>query len=227
MEFKRAEKVTGNGLFLERIKGQERYYFLLDSKDDVLYFEINPTLFKHAGIEGDSLKFYDFKTGKIYEPIKPQDNVIYSDAIVYFDGYIYFTQLDLNNWTLTLYQYLPGKELTKKFVRVVADLDLYNPHLVPGDDGPFIVGEDRDGDEITEIGFYPENFRAKREDSGDELTLIKDHQLYFDTMVDEYDNAGNFVNNHDEIVVKDFDGKVVHREKGTMKLLPDGTWWII
>ena len=57
--------------------------------------------------------------------------------------------------------------------------------------------------------------------------MIKDHQLYFDTMVDEHDEAGNFVENYDAIVVKDFSGNFICREKGTMKFLHDGTWWII
>lgn len=59
MEFKKVEKITGHGLLLERIKGQQRFYYLNDSKDDVLYFEINPSLFKHDAIEGDKLQFYD------------------------------------------------------------------------------------------------------------------------------------------------------------------------
>lgn len=227
MEFKKVEKITGHGLLLERIKGQQRFYYLNDSKADVLYFEINPSLFKHDAIEGDKPQFYDLKNGKIYEPIKSQDNVIYSDDILYFNSYIYFIQLNLNNWILTLFEYSPGKELNKKFVRVVDDLNLYNLHLVFGDDGPYIVGEEHGYEEITEIGIYPKNFRAKRDDFGDELTLIKDHQLYFDTMVDEHDEAGNFVENYDAIVVKDFSGNFICREKGTMKFLHDGTWWII
>lgn len=173
-------------------------------------------------VAGHVLNFYDLATGKMYEPIKPHDNVLYSKFIVYFKKYLYFIQADFNNDTLTMYEYLPRKELNVKLIRSLHGLHLYNLGLIPSDVGPYLVGQDISDEEDTyDVGYYPETFRF-REDNLENFCFIKEHLLYFEDEIEEYDDDDNYIDSYSEIVVKDFNSNVLHRERGSLNLMPDG-----
>lgn len=245
MKINRFDKI--NAQYIEEIDGQSRYYYYSPQFPFDFFDFIEDKVLKNAkSVDGTDLYFLDTKTGKTYQPFAPEKNVLISNNITFFNGKIYFIVVDFNIDLLTVYKYLPGEKPEVVVIRTLHDTKLYNIQLIPGDDQVYLIAEDYDpaeddnADEENEddeedqeeeetstlnICYFPEQLTIE-EGPDETLLLIHNHQLYFDHDVEIYDDDGNYVSGYDEVVVKDFDGNVVHREKGALQLLNDGNWWI-
>lgn len=225
MKIRRFDRI--NAQYIEEIDGQSRYYYYTAQNLTDFYDVVEYKLLKNGkSFAGTDLYFLDTKTGKTYQPFAPEKNVLISNNIIFYNGKIYFIKADFNIDLLIVYKYLPGEEPEVVVMRMLHDTKLYNLGLIPGDDQVYLIGEgDEEEENTTEICYFPEQFTIQ-EDPDETLLLIHDHQLYFDRDVEIYDDDDNYVDSYDEIVIKDFKGNVVHREKGTLQLLADGHWWI-
>ena len=61
---------------------------------------------KKGGYQGSTISFYDYDTGKIYEPFQKQRNVLYG-KLVYLKNSFWLLQGDYNSGKIALFQYLP------------------------------------------------------------------------------------------------------------------------
>lgn len=217
MKLNRFETVSG--VYVEKISGQSRIgYSLSDTMDFYDMVEQSKKGYYHGSV----LCFYDYGTGKIYEPFSKQRNVLYG-APVYLKKYFWFLQGDYNEGKITLFRYLPG-EIPERITQLnIADIDPYNLQII-GED-VHIISENDDF-----VCYYPENFRLSKRPN-ESVTMIADKKIYLSAWIEEgWDNENNRVTEdykyYDKIIVKDFDGNLLSEELGSLNQCPDGTWWI-
>ena len=78
-----------NGEYIEEIPGQDRFGFGLSDMDD--FFEIEEII-KHDGFyKGSLIRFYDYQTGKVYQPFERQKKYCLRQANLYRRYFLYFT----------------------------------------------------------------------------------------------------------------------------------------
>ena len=78
MKFNRFDVV--NGTCIEEIYGQSRYGY---AKSDTTDFYEMEELMENGGYRGMTISFYDYETGKVYEPFGPKRNVLYGDPVFF------------------------------------------------------------------------------------------------------------------------------------------------
>lgn len=237
MKLNRFTEISKKELNLERITGQTRYYYQPAEFD--FYDVLDDHLLANGPFKGQDLKFFDTKTSKIYHPLPIEDNVLYSDLMVYFDHHIYFVQADFSKNLIILYRYQPDKKPEVVLVQSMQDTCLYNLGLTIGDDNVYLLGEDikaedrnnseeDDQGESIYICYYPKKFVVKEEPL-EEFCFVHNHLLYFDKLIEKYDEDGNYLEDQDEseVIIKDLNNHVVKVEPGNLQELEDGNWWII
>lgn len=219
---------------LERIPGQTRYYY--QPADFDFYDVLDDHLLANGPFKGQDLKFFDTKTGKVYRPLSIENNVLYSDLMVYFDHFIYFVQADFNKNVIVLYRYQPDNKPEVVLVQSMQDTCLYNLGLTLGDDNVYLLGEDTEAEDRLDkkeegesiyICYYPKKFIIKEEPL-EEFAFIHNNLLYFDKLIEKYDEDGNYLEDQDEsqVIIKDFNNHVIKVEPGNLQELDDGNWWI-
>ena len=97
---------TALGRCVEDIAGQ--YHIGYSMSDLTDFYEMDEYL-KNGGYQGSTISFYDYDTGKIYEPFQKQRNVLYGKP-VYLKDCFWFLQGDYDNGKITLFMYVPDKE---------------------------------------------------------------------------------------------------------------------
>lgn len=218
MQFNHFENITG--ACIEEIYGQSRFgYSMSDTADFYDMIELS----KKGDYRGSVISFYDYSSGKVYEPFPKQRNVLYGNP-VYLKNYLWFLQGDYNSGKITLFKYLPDKSPEAITQLDIADVDPYNLHII-GED-VHIISED---DEV--ICYYPESFRFSTKDSNESAMIIADKKVYLSAWVEEgWDDENNCATDeykyYEKIIVRDFNGTVLSETTGCLDQHPDGTWWI-
>lgn len=227
MEIHRLSKVDNSEL--QSIDGTTRFYFDTGSSYDLDDFANNDenNILANGPVKGAQLKFFDTKTNEIFEPLAPENNVFYDIWPIYFNKKIYFMQGDFNKNLLTLYSYLPGKNLEILMVRTLHDLPLGDLFLHPSDSQVYLFGEvdGEDVDDTLQVCYYPQKM-VIREKADEAIQFIHDKKVYFDECKEVDDEDGNWIRDEHWVVVKDFNNKIISREKGYLQQLKNGQWWI-
>ena len=214
---KKFEKVTGR--YIEKIIGQEKLaYAMSDTSDMYDLVEWSP----HGGYPGSVIMFFDFETGKVYQPFEKKRNVLYGIPI-YAQGYYYFLQGDYDAKKVTLYRYLPETEPEIVTEMHLEEVNLYNLRIVPSP--VHVISQDD-----TFVCYYPDNisFALKPEET---VELIEDGKVYLEAWAEEgWDEvrqcASENYRYYHKVIVKDYLGNTLSEETGSLFQSQDGTWWI-
>ena len=177
---------------------------------------------KKGGYQGSTISFYDYDTGKIYEPFQKQRNVLYGKP-VYLKNSFWLLQGDYNSGKIALFQYLPDNPPKLITQLNIGDVDPYNLRII-GED-VHITSED---DAFT--SYYPESFRFPK-NPNESVMMIADGKVYLSAWVeegwdDEKDCATEEYKYYEKVIVRDFKGKVLSEALGSLQQHQDGTWWI-
>ena len=217
MKINRFETVFGR--CVENIAGQFRIGY---SVSDITEFCDMEGYLKAGGYQGAIISFYDYDTGRIYEPFLKKRNALYGKP-VYLKDCFWFLQGDYNNGKITLFRYVPGKELELITQMDLEDVDQYDLKII-GEDIHIIS----DDDEF--VCYYPDFFKFSK-GSNESAAVISDGKVYFSAWIEEgwdYENdcETDEYKYYEEVVVRDFNGNVLSEEVGCLQQHSDGTWWI-
>ena len=214
---KRFQKVQG--MCITEIAGQRRFAYAMSDMED--FFDMIEWA-KRGGYQGAVILFYDLTNGKVHEHFSKKQNVLYG-APIYSDGVFYFLQGDFNENKITLYRYLPEKILESVTELRTEAVELYNLRLIG--EQVHIISDD---DEF--VCYYPEriSFPVQAKET---VRMIADHKVYLETWVeegwdDEKDQATDAYKYYEKVIVKDYEGKLLSEEIGSLNQMSDGSWWI-
>ena len=103
------------------------------------------------------------------------------------------------------------------------EVELYNLKLIG--EGVHIISEDEDV-----ACYYPEKFKYAR-NPRESVELISDGKVYAERWVEEGFDEENGCETEDykiygKVVVRDFNGKILSEEVGSINRAADGVWWI-
>ena len=211
------QRVTGRAI--RRIEGQRRYaYALSDHEDfyDMLAWQ------ERGGYPGAVLWFYDLESGAVQEPFAKRRNVMYGQP-VFWEGAFYFLQGDFDRQRITLYRYLPG-ECPEAVTKLPAgEVELYNLGILG--EGIHITSQ-RDAFAC----YYPEKFSFPLGPT-ETVAAIEGGKVYVEAWVEEdwdeeQECPGPNYQFYDRVIVKDFEGRTLSEEVGSLYEGEDGTWWI-
>ena len=206
------------GHAVEPISCQDRLgYYLSDTMDA---YELMEEAKEDYG--GNEITFYDFESRETYIPFSKQTNVIY-DTPVFSEGFYYFLQIDKNAGKIRLIRFLPPAELQTVTTLGLEGIDSYNLRLLG--EGVHIVSDDD-----CFSCYFPEKFSFQH--PGNEVVVFIDEgkaycNAWFENGVDE---KGNIILNdyeyYEKLVVRDYAGKIISEQRGTLFQRPNGEWWV-
>lgn len=216
--FNRFEKVRG--MSIDKIIGQERFAF---TQTDYIGFYDMIEYSKKQTYQGSSIAFYDFFTGKVYEPFEKTKNVLYGNP-VYIDGYFYFLKGDYNDNTITLLKHFPDTLLETVEEFKMSEMDLYNLGIIGNP--LYIISQDNE----TFNCYYPKRISFPL-NPNETVFFIENEKIYLEAwQEEEFDKekwcATKDYKYYDKITVKDFKGNTISEEIGSLYQAPDGNWWI-
>ena len=177
-----------------------------------------------GGYQGNELLFYDFETGTVHKPFAQKRNVVYGRP-VFADRFLYFLQGDYDSKIVTLYRYLPGSILENVTELDMEEINLYNLMIVG--DPIHIISQ---GDEDDFHCYYPEKILFPLGEN-ESVILIADDKVYLEKWIEEgWDEENDCRTDqykyYNEIVVRDFTGKLIEKFTGSFYRHTDGSWWI-
>ncbi len=218
MEIKRFKEVEG--LYIEKIIGQERLAFAMSDSGDLYDLE---EYAECGGYRGSVIRFYDFESGDVYCPFEKKRDVMYSKP-VFSKGVYYFLQADYGEKKVSLYKYLPEKvlEVVKEFG--IGEVNLYNLQIV----GEKVHVISQNGEEFR--CYYPKAFSFVM-DPHETAEIVTDHEVILERWVEEgWDEVNDCATEdyrfYDMVVVRDFDGKLISEEVGSLYQGTDGRYWM-
>lgn len=210
-----------NGEYVEGISGQDRFGFGLSDMDD--FFEIEDIIKLDGFYKGSIIRFYDYQTGKVYQPFDEQKNIAYGRPI-YIGDTFYILQVDFNEDLANVYKYYPGENLEKITCYKLKDLSTYNLSLIGLD--LHLISQDSDKLDI----YYP--YRKTVKLAGNEsVLLIDDGKVYINAWIEEgwddvKDMAGEDYRYYDMLIIKDLDSNIISEILGNLHQRYDGSWWL-
>lgn len=209
-----------NGLYIDKIYGQERLAFAHTDSSD-LYDLVEWA--ERGGYPGSEIKFYDLETGDVYTPFQKKKDVMYGNP-VYLKGYYYFLQADNNAGLVTIFKFLPGQAPESVAEFNIQDVKLYNLMIV-GEEVHLIAQDN----EVFNC-YYPETISFKLQPN-ETVSFIADKKVYLEAWIEEgWDTENNRASEdykyYDKVIVKDLEGKTISEEVGSIYQAPDGTYWI-
>ncbi len=209
-----------NGLYIEKIYGQERLAFAMSDTSD-LYDLVE--FAERGGYQGSVIKFYDFENGNVYTPFEKKRDVIYSKP-EYADGFYYFLQGDYGIKKVTLFKYLPGEVPEEVAAFGTDEVDLYNLQIVG--DKVHVISQDGEAFRC----YYPVEISFPLE-GNETVVLVTDDRVYVEKWIEEgwdeeNDCASDEYRFYDMAVVRDYEGNVVSEEVGAIYRAADGTYWM-
>lgn len=209
------------GEYLDEIPGQARFAYGTSGMEDC--FEVEDII-KHDGYyKGSVIRFYDYKTGKVYLPFEHKKNISYGKTI-YIGNIFYILQVDFNEGLANVYKYYPGETLEKVFDYKIKDLSTYNLEIIGSD--LHLISQDSERLEI----YYP--YRKTVKLAGNESALfIDDGKVYINAWIeedcdDENDVPGEDHRYYEKIIIKDLDSNIIEERIGSLHQGPDGIWWL-
>ena len=209
------------GRCIEKIYGQDRFGYSQSDFED-LYDLIEWA--EQGGYQGSELWFYDFYTGKVYNPFDEKRNVVYG-APVYAEKFLYFLQGDYDKKKVTLYRYMPEKVLETVAEFNMEDVNLYNLTII-GNPLHVISQDNEDGFRC----YYPEKISFPLHEL-ESVVLIEDEKVYLEEWIeegwdDENDCATDAYQYYNRIIIKDFVGNTISEEIGCLNRSANGDWWL-
>lgn len=207
------------GRYIEKIAGQDRLAFAHSDTND--FFDLIEWS-KSGGYQGSVIMFFDFETGNVYRPFAKKRNVVYSDP-VYAEGFYYFLQGDYDEKKIILYRYIPEQNPEKITELNAEEVNLYNLRITGNP--VHIVSQDENFE-----CYYPEKISFTA--AGNETAvLIEDRKIYFEAWIEEgWDEEKNCATDqykyYNRIIVRDYKGRKLSEEAGSLYQAADGAWWI-
>lgn len=207
------------GRYIEKIAGQDRLAFAHSDTND--FFDLIEWS-KSGGYQGSVIMFFDFETGNVYRPFAKKRNVVYSDP-VYAEGFYYFLQGDYDEKKIILYRYIPEQNPEKITELNAEEVNLYNLRIAGNP--VHIVSQDENFE-----CYYPEKISFTA--TGNEMAvLIEDRKIYFEAWIEEgWDEEKNCATDqykyYNKIIVRDYKGRKLSEEAGSLYQAADGAWWI-
>lgn len=218
VKIKRFNEISGTEV--EMIDGQSQIGYSIDN-DGVDFYDMTDCM-QVSDFAGSELTFYDYYNAKVYKPFQKRKNVLYGYPLYHQDCF-WFLQGDFELKVVTLYQY-PLGEIPQEVVQFAMDkVNLYNLRILG--EGVHVVSVD---DELQ--CYYPEPFSFMM-DQRESIELIDEGKVYLTAWIEEgWDEVNHCpaTNYHyyDKVIVRDFKGKLLSEEVGSLKQHVDGTWWI-
>lgn len=207
------------GRYIEKIAGQDRLAFAHSDTND--FFDLIEWS-KSGGYQGSVIMFFDFETGNVYRPFAKKRNVVYSDP-VYAEGFYYFLQGDYDEKKIILYRYIPEQNPEKITELNAEEVNLYNLRITGNP--VHIVSQDENFE-----CYYPEKISFTA--TGNETAvLIEDRKIYFEAWIEEgWDEEKNCATDqykyYNRIIIRDYKGRKLSEEAGSLYQAADGAWWI-
>ena len=209
-----------NGLYIEKIIGQDRLaYAMTDTEDlyDLVEFA------ERGGYQGSVIKFYDFRNGNVYTPFEKKRNVIYGKP-AYVDGSYYFLQADYDRKKVILYKYFPEELLEEITVFSTDEVNLYNLMII----GEKVHVISQEANEFC--CYYPDKISLELKDH-ESVILITEDKIIIEEWIeegwdDENDCATDNYKYYDKVITKNFNGDIISEEIGSVYQAADGTYWI-
>lgn len=208
-----------HGLDIEIIAGQQRLGYTLTSDED--FYDLAD--WQASIYPGSQLYFYDLKNGDVYSPFAKKDNIMYGEPL-YAKGLYYFLQGDFSSQNIILYCLdIDEKKVTAVYQLKMADIDLYNLQLLGTD--VYITSQD---DRFQ--CYYPTQINIPLKDN-ESVVFIDDDKIYIQAWIEEgWDEENNEPADnyryYNRLIIKDFTGKTISDEVGSLIMAEDGTWWI-
>lgn len=199
-----------DGKHIQTVSGQNRYAFNLSDTTDFLTLQ---KMAKQKELHGSTIRFFDFKSGNVYEPFVRKANVFYSEP-TFLSEIFYFLQVDYNEQKVSLCRYTPGSFLEKETELCIGNINLSNLKIIGSSVN--IVSQGK----VFEC-FYPLRFSFP-DDGLHHAILIDGGMVHFQDSID--DNSGGVLY---RVVSKDFSGYTRSIEVGFLRQAADGTWWIV
>ena len=208
-----------HGINITKPEGQDRFAFAVSEFED--FYDVAHWEGKN-GYRGAVIMFYDLENGSVYKPFKKKRNVTYGKP-VFCDGLFYFLQGDFNKREITLYSYLPENICETAAVFNADETELYNLSLIG--DGVNVVSQK---DRFT--CFYPYGFSFPLK-GNETAVLIRENKVFIEAWTEEgwdseNDRATDGYRFYNKVIVKDFDGKTLSEEIGSLYIADNGTVWI-
>ena len=207
------------GVYIEKIPGQKRLAFSLSDTAD--FYDLEEWA-DHGGYPGMVISFYDLKSGKVYTPFEKKRNVVFSKP-KFLEGNIYFLKGDYDKGSLVLYRFYPEEGAEKITELSLMGLRLYNLNIM----GEKVHIASQEDDFCC---YYPESFSFEMGEN-ESAVLILDGKVYCQEWVEEgWDEENNCAKEnykyYDNLIVRDFEGNILSKEKGSLFEDDDGNWWI-
>ena len=210
------------GWYIENLPGSGHWGWAVSDTDD---FEDLAGWAALGGYRGNVIRFYDFAAGRVYQPFPQRRNVMYDKAL-WADGCCYFLGTDLDAGAVRLYRLQPGGPPETVTELALADLKTRNLRLIGR--GVHIVNTT--GSDSIFRCYYPERFEFQMEDT-EGAVFMEENRVYTEAWVEEgwdavNDRATDQYQFYDRVLVRDFSGRLLSTERGTLHQTPEGEWWI-
>ena len=207
------------GVYIERVEGQERLAYSLSDRDD--FYDMLEWQ-EQGGYQGATLTFYDLQTGTVDRPFPKMKNVMYGTP-VYLEDAVFFLQGNFDIGKVTLFRYTQETGARPVTELNIEEIDLLNLKIIG--EQVHIISQDR-----KVHCYYPETFSFDL--AGNEtVELISDGKVYIEAWIEEgWDTekdapTENYKFYHN-LILKDFEGNTLSEEKGQLYHSADGSWWI-
>lgn len=207
------------GINITKIENQSRFAYAVSEFED-FYDVLNGNYIN--GYRGAVIKFYDTETGKVFTPFEKERNVTYGKPL-YFNEKYFFLRCDFNKNTIVLYGYFPGKDTEFIESFAIDKTELYNLSLMG--QGVNVVSQ-KDFFNC----YYPYRFSFPLQPN-ETAVMIRDNLVYLEAWFEDGWDADNDIASenysfYNKIIVKDFTGKTVSEETGSLYIADNGTVWI-
>lgn len=212
MEWKYIET---NGIsYIEPLDGNSGWYWGMDYTSGDLY-EAEELYQSQNTISSNRLILVKFPEGKLYEPIKAQKGQ-YIGRPIYYGKAIYCLLVDFSDEIIIIYKCDENMEYISQYatIELKGIKDCYNLALAVS---PLMLI--RQGHENVFQIIWPEKVSFEI-DSTESFIYRDGDNLIFSKWFEDPDYR-------EEIIVRDFNGKIIKSMKGTLTEMLDGQKWIL
>lgn len=215
------KKINGlYGFALEKFSTNPTWYFQNTEISD--FYDLN--MMKITGdLKGSEIVFISYPEEKVIKPFEKEMGVYYNKPL-YLEGKIYFIRVDFNDDKVEVLGLDPKSEKVEEiFSSSLKDVDLYNLGLSKY---PLMLLSQDDSELKV---YYPESIIIKKDPT--ESFLYKLYDKYYFSSWGESGVLQNGILGSDyeyfeDLVIKDKDGNILSKERGSIEEVEDGIFWI-